>query len=197
MSKLTLDDIADTRAYERERDEFRRRVIELKRRRRVTIGPFVSLVFENAETIRFQIQEMARVERIDTDAGIQAEIDVYNVLVPYPGTLAATMMLELTNDADLRRWLPDLVGIEQAVQFELADGSVVRCRVDEGHARQLTRTEITSSVHYVHFDFEAAQVDALSSGGGALAIVHPAYRHATPLTSDTVTELVTTLRNGG
>jgi hypothetical protein len=82
VSKLTLDDIADLRAYEREREAFREQVIALKKRRRVGVGPFVTFVFENRETIRFQIQEMARVERILTDEGIQTELDTYNPLIP-------------------------------------------------------------------------------------------------------------------
>lgn len=197
MAKLTLEDIADTRAYERDRGEFRRRIIELKKRRRVHVGPFVTFIFENADTIRFQIQEMARIERIHTDEGIQAEIDVYNPLVALPGSLAATMLIELTNDADLREWLPKLVGIETTVQFNLPSGAVVACRVDEHHARQLTRTEITSAVHYVRFDFTPAQVAAFDAPGVRLAITHAAYRHEADLASATAAELVATLRQGG
>src|SRR3954470_288436 len=106
MTKLAIDDIADLRAYERERADFRREVIVLKKRRRVGVGPVVTLLFENRDTIRFQIQEMARAEKIATDEGIQVELDVYNPLIPEPGTLAATMFIELTSDADLREWLP-------------------------------------------------------------------------------------------
>src|SRR5690606_19012421 len=82
MAKLTIDDISDLRAYERERDEFRRHVIALKKRRRVHVGPFVTLVFENRDTIRFQIQEMARVERLITDEAIEQELAIYNPLIP-------------------------------------------------------------------------------------------------------------------
>ena len=71
---LTLDDIVDNAAYEDERDEFRTRIIALKKRRRIGVGEFVTLVFENRETMRFQIQEMARVERMDSDAAIEGEI---------------------------------------------------------------------------------------------------------------------------
>src|SRR4051794_13233226 len=114
MPKLTLADITDLRAYERERDALRKDIIELKRRRRVPVGPFVTLVFENARTIRFQIQEMARVEKILTDDGIETELRIYNPLIPEPGHLAATLFIELTSDDQLREWLPKLVGIERA-----------------------------------------------------------------------------------
>ena len=80
--KLTLDDIADLRAYEREREDFRAHVIALKKRRRVGVGPFMTIVFENRDTIRFQIQEMARVERLATDDAIENELRAYNPLVP-------------------------------------------------------------------------------------------------------------------
>ena len=96
--KLTLDDIADMRAYEREREQFRQRVIELKRRRRVGVGPHVTLVFENRDTIRFQIQEMARIERLYSDAQIEIELAVYNPLIPEAGHLSATLFVELTGD---------------------------------------------------------------------------------------------------
>ena len=113
--KLTLGDIADVRAYERERDAFRQRVIELKRRRRVHVGTLVTFVFENRDTIRFQIQEMARVEKLATDAEIQGELDIYNPMIPERGQLCATMFIELTSDAQVHEWLPKLAGIERSV----------------------------------------------------------------------------------
>ena len=94
--RLTLDDIADLRAYERERAEFSQHVIALKKRRRIHVGPHVTLLFENRDTIRFQIQEMARVEKILSDEGIEAELRAYNPLIPEPGTLSATLFVELT-----------------------------------------------------------------------------------------------------
>jgi len=103
--ELTLDDIADLRAYEREREEFRVRVKELKRRRRVSVGPIVTLVFENRDTVRFQVQEMARAERIHTDEGIQTELDMYNPLIPGRGRLSATLFVELTSKEALTEWL--------------------------------------------------------------------------------------------
>ena len=112
--KLTLDDIADLRAYEREREDFRAEVIALKKRRRVGVGPFMTFVFENRDTIRFQIQEMARVEKLITDEAIETELRTYNPLVPEPGELAATLFIELTSELALRDWLPRLVGIEQS-----------------------------------------------------------------------------------
>ena len=195
--KLTLDDIADLRAYEREREAFREHVKALKRRRRVAIGPFVSMVFENRDTMRFQIQEMARVERLISDEAIEAELRAYNPLIPEPGHLAATLFIELTSDEQLREWLPKMVGIERTVELHLGEGDdveVVACRVDAEHEQLLTREEVTSSVHYLHFDLAPEQVERFAAGPVAVAIAHPAYREETELLPSTVDELLTDLR---
>jgi hypothetical protein len=197
MTKLTIDDISDLRAYERERDEFRARVIALKKRRRVHVGPIVTLLFENHDTIRFQIQEMARAEKLISDEAIETELDIYNPLIPEPGSVSATLFIELTSDAELREWLPKLVGVEQQVELRIGAGpdpQVVRCAVDPEHARQLTRDEITASVHYVHWDLTAAEVEAFAHGPVAVAITHPEYPHVTELGEDTRAELLADLR---
>lgn len=191
--KLTLDDIADARAYEREREEFRAHIIDLKQRRRVAVGTFVSFVFENRDTVRFQVQEMARVEKIATDAGIQTELDVYNPLVPEPGQLCATMFIELTSDASLREWLPKLVGIERTVALTTADGRVVRPVLEAQHAGQLTRDDTTSCVHYLQWAFTPDEV-AAAAAGLTLSIEHPAYLESAELSPSTLAELLTDLR---
>ena len=196
MAKLTLTDIADLRAYEREREGFRAHIIDLKRRRRVSVGPFVTFVFENQDTVRFQIQEMARVERLITDEAIETELRIYNPLIPEPGTLAATLFLELTTDEELRTWLPQLVGIETHVVLRLGAGDdavAVRCTVDADHEKQLTRDEVTAAVHYVHFSLSPAEVDAFRAGPVTLVVDHPAYGHETPLDADNVAELLADL----
>jgi hypothetical protein len=194
VTKLTLDDIADLRAYEREREQFRDHVIALKKKRRVGIGPVVTVVFENRDTVRFQVQEMARAERMLTDEAIQTELDIYNSLVPDPGQLAMTLFIELTDKDGLMNWLPKLVGIERSLELRLADGSVVRSRPEAAHAEQLTREEITASVHYVYFDLTPEQVDAFAAGSVTLAVAHPNYDEATELTEDARRELLQDLR---
>jgi hypothetical protein len=196
-SKLTLDDIADQRAYEREREAFRAHVIELKKRRRVHVGPVVTFVFESRDTIRFQIQEMARAERILTDEGIETELRIYNPLIPEPGHLSATMFIELTDDEQLREWLPKLVGVETQVLLRIgtgADAVDVRCVVDADHEKQLTRDEVTASVHYVHFTLDSAQVAAFGAGPVRLVVDHPNYGYETELTEATRRELLADLR---
>jgi hypothetical protein len=192
--KLTLADIADLRAYERTREEFRDHIIALKKRRRIHVGPHITLMFENRETILFQIQEMARAEKILSDEGIETEIATYNVLIPGPGQLCATLFIELTTDEQLREWLPKLVGIERSVVLRFSDSSEVRCIPDEEHEAQLTREEITASVHYVRFELTSAQVDAFAAGGVTLVIDHPAYPHETVLSDANHTEFLEDLR---
>lgn len=174
--KLSIDDIADVRAYEREREAFKAKVIAMKQRRRLALGPFVSVVFENRDTIRHQIQEMARVERLVSDQDIQTEIDIYNPMIPEPGQLCATLFIELTSDDQMREWLPRLVGIESALVFRLPGGRTVRAHTESQHASQLTRESITAAVHYVQFAFSDDEVEALRAGDVVFACDHPAYR---------------------
>ena len=195
--KLTMDDIADLRAYERERQEFRAHVIALKKRRRIHVGRVLTLVFENRETIRFQIQEMARVEKLITDEAIQDELDTYNSLIPGPGQLCATLFLELTEEAEMRTWLPKLVGIERSMTLRLGDSDdapVVRAKPEAAHAEQLTREEATASVHYVFWDLTPDEVALVEAGPVWLVVDHPEYPHKSVLGPETIGELLTDLR---
>lgn len=187
--ELGLADIADTRAYERERDDFRARIIALKKVRRVGVGPVVSVVFENRETIRFQVQEMARAERLLSDSAIQTELDTYNPLIPGPGQLSVSLYIELTSRAEMEHWLPKLVGIERTVEVELP-GMKVRCEVDEDHASLLTREEVTAAVHFVRFELSPVQMEAFRTGPVAVAIAHDHYRERTVLREETRASLL-------
>ncbi|MBK5223521.1 MAG: DUF3501 family protein [Acidimicrobiia bacterium] len=195
--QLTIADIADMREYERVRDQFRAEIIALKAKRRIGVGPVITLLFENRDTIRFQIQEMARVEKLLTDEAIQAELDVYNPLIPEPGHLEATLFLELTSNEQLLEWLPKLVGIERAVRIRIGDGDTVdevSSIPERAHAAQLTREETTASVHYIGFSFTPAQIERMATEPVALAIDHDHYIESTPLSADTVAELLSDLR---
>ena len=195
-AKLTVGDIADLRAYERERDEFRSRIIDLKKRRRVSVGPVVTLVFENRDTVRFQIQEMARVEKLISDEAIQTELDIYNPLIPEPGRLCATLFIELTTDEELRTWLPKLVGVERSIELRLDGRLVVTSVPEEEHDKQLTRDAITAAVHYVRFELGPEEVAALRTGGAQLAVAHPNYAYATELPEPTLEELRNDVKGG-
>lgn len=184
----------DLRAYERVRDEYRQRVMGRKRRRRVALGPIMTVVFECFDTVRFQVQEMVRVERILTDEGVQEELDVYNRLLPSAGELSATLFIELTSEDDLRHWLPRLVGVERSVGFELSpeggDRGWVASVPEETHAEALTRETVTPAVHYLRFAFHEDEVRRFASGPVALAVRHPAYEARTELTPEVHEELL-------
>jgi len=195
---LSVDDIADLRAYERERPAFRDRVIELKKLRRVPVGPIVTLLFENRDTIRFQIQEMARAERMLDDPQIQAELDIYNPLIPEPGHLSATLFVELTEKAALMEWLPKLVGIERSVELligEAQGAEVIRCRPDPQHEEQLTREDVTASVHYLGFALNPSQVERFATEPVVLAVNHANYAEGTPVREETKIALLADLRD--
>jgi hypothetical protein len=178
---LTLDDVLDLRAYERVRSDYRAKVIAMKKNRRVALGPIMTLVFECLDTVRFQIQEMARVEKIISDEAIQTELDIYNRLLPAPGELSATLLIELTTESDLREWLPKLVGIETQLGVAL-DGDVVLSVPEADHAAALSREEITPAVHYLRFPFSERQVEAFRTAPEvALVSEHPAYPARTVL----------------
>ena len=193
--KLTLDDIADVRAYERKRDSVRAEVIETKRRRRLSFGTVLTLMFENRLTMRYQIQEMARVEKLVTDQDIQVELDIYNAMIPEPGQLCATLFLELTSDEQMHIWLPKLVGIETSVLIALPNGDKVRSIVDEKHAAGLTRTQVTAAVHYLRWELTPGQVDSFASGPVQVEIDHPEYLEVVELLDSTRDELLGDLRD--
>jgi Protein of unknown function (DUF3501) len=180
MRKLTLSDIKDVREYERERDEFRRRIIEMRKRRRVQLGDLLTIVFENTDTMRFQVQEMARAERMVTDEQIAHEIETYNQLIPEVNELSGTLFIEIDNKDELYKWLPRLVGIQRAVAFWLEDGSSVPA-IPEDEER-LTREETTSTVHYLKFGFTSEQVAAFAEGPARIVVDHPSYDAVVELT---------------
>ena len=196
MRKLTVDDIVDLRAYERERDDFRRRIIALKKTRRLALGPLMSIVFENTDTMRWQVQEMARVERMLRDEQIEHEIETYNQLIPDAGQLSGTLMLELTSDADLRAWLPKLVGIERQIVFVFADGSVAVGRTSDEDEERLTRDDTTAAVHFMRFTLTPEQIEAFEAGPVRLRSNHPAYPYEIELDDEQRAALAVDLRDG-
>jgi hypothetical protein len=191
--ELGLSDILDLRAYERVRTDFRAQVMARKRVRRVPLGEVATVVFESVDTVRFQVQEMARVEKIISDEGIAAELEIYNKLLPQRGELSVTLFIELTSDDEMRRWLPRLVGIEKALAIELDGGERVPGVPEAEHEASLTRSEVTAAVHYVRFPFTAAQVSLLGSAPASLVAEHPEYQAQTALSDETRQVLVADL----
>jgi hypothetical protein len=192
--KLSIEDILDLRAYERVRAESRAEVIELKKLRRISLGPVVTLMFENRVTMRSQIHEMIRAEKVMRDEQVMEELHAYNPLIPEAGQLSATLFIELVTEDEMREWLPKLVNIESSIVVRLSDGSEVRSITEEAHAEQLTRDYVTAAVHYVRFEFTPEQVEKFAAGGAQIVCDHPAYQQSVSLQSSTVTELLNDLR---
>jgi hypothetical protein len=137
---------------------------------------------------------MLRVERVVTDEGVLEELKAFNPMIPEPGQLCATLFVELTSDAQMREWLPKLVGIENSIVLRLADATQVRGTVDEQHAEGLTRETVTAAVHYVRFEFTPDQVQEFAKGGVQLRCDLSNYLEAIELPDFTVAELLNDLR---
>ncbi|MGQ0667614.1 MAG: DUF3501 family protein [Nitrospiraceae bacterium] len=153
MKAITPGDVIPYEAYERQREAFRAKIIELKRRRRIAVGPLITLVFENRETLQFQIQEMIRVERILDPAKVQDELDVYNALLPTPDELSATLLIEITDEAVMKQWLDQFMGLDHGETVGIvAGGERTFGRFESGHSHE---TKI-SAVHFVRFRPTAA-----------------------------------------
>ena len=179
MKKLTLDDLElDLDAYGARRAEARAAAIALKKTRRISLGDVVTLVFENHDTLRHQVQEMLFVEQTTDLAKIGEELDVYNPLMPGSHALSATLFLELPDMATLKAELPRLVGIEDCFSLDV-DGSVAKGVGEEGRSRD----DYTATVHYLRFPLTDAQRDAFRdpSVPVALSVDHPNYSDSAPI----------------
>ena len=174
MEKLTLRDIKNIAEYEKERPAFFKHIVALKKRRRVSVGDKVTLVFENRDTVRFQIQEMCRVERIVHDEKIQEEVDVYNGLIPEPNHLAATVFIEITDMKRIREILDTLIGLDEYIAIRLGEDQKIPAMFEPGRSRE----DRIAAVQYVSFQFSSKQIEMLKNPGiGAyLAINHPNYQ---------------------
>ena len=172
MEKVILDDILGFAAYENVRQKFRAEIIEKKKKRRVSVGDRVSIVFENRDTVIFQIQEMLRAERIADLDKIRDEIAAYNELIPNPGELSATLFLEIEDQTNLRDDLLKFLGIAETVFLKVGKCSI-RARFEEGRSK----ADKISAVQYVRFPLDDQARLAFVSGERAeLIIDHPNYK---------------------
>jgi hypothetical protein len=171
-------------SYARERDAFRARVIEHKKHRTVRLGENVTLLFEDELTIRYQVQEMLRVERIFEAEGIQGELDAYNPLVPDGGNWKATMLIEYPDAEERRRALASLKGIERRVWVRVEGSEPVYAIADEDLERE--NEEKTSSVHFLRFELAAARARLQGGAKLAIGVDHPAYRASLDPVPDSV-----------
>jgi Protein of unknown function (DUF3501) len=175
MARIEHGSLLSLEAYARERHAFRARVIEHKKHRSVHLGEHVTLLFEDELTIRYQIQEMLRIERIFEEDGIRQELDAYNPLVPDGSNLKATMMIEYPDVAERQRALAQLKGVEDRVWVQAEDAARVYAIADEDLERE--NEEKTSAVHFLRFELDADMRKALRGGAQLrVGVDHPQYQ---------------------
>jgi len=175
MTRIARDSLLTLEDYARQRKEFRAKVIAHKKLRTVALGGHVTLQFEDELTIRYQIQEMLRIERIFEDEGIRGELDAYNPLIPDGSNLKATMMIEYPDPAERQRMLGRLKGIEDRVWIQVEGCERVYAIADEDLERENEKK--TSSVHFLRFELSDEMRKALRYGVAlAMGVDHPEYR---------------------
>lgn len=174
MAAIARESLQTLETYSKGRKEFRARVIAHKKLRTVHLGEHVTLLFEDEFTMRYQVQEMLLHERIFEEAGIQDELDSYNPLVPDGSNLKATMLIEYDDEAERKRALAGLKGVEDKVWMQVASFARVPAIADEDIERE--NAEKTSAVHFLRFEFTAPMIAALKSGADlALGVDHANY----------------------
>jgi hypothetical protein len=198
-AKIQLKDVLNFFEYEKVRAGMRAKVIDLKRLRRVPVGEHLSFVFENRDTVLFQIQEMCRVERITDDARVQDELDVYNALLPGPGELSATLFIEITDKDQIQPVLDSFKGIDSGgidggptVWIQVGKDFAVPGEFEAGHSDE--EKGKLSAVHFVRFAFPPEAVLAFADSPVHLVVDHPAARARVELSSETKVQLLEDLR---
>jgi Protein of unknown function (DUF3501) len=175
MPRIARESLLTLEAYARQRSAFRERVLAHKKARTVHLGENLTLLFEDELTVRYQIQEMLRIEKTFEQAGIQDELDVYNPLVPDGQNWKATLLVEYEDVEERRRALARLQGIEDRVWVQVAGQPRAQAIADEDLERETAAK--TSSVHFVRFELTPAMTAALKAGAGlAIGVDHPEYR---------------------
>ncbi|MCG7944698.1 MAG: DUF3501 family protein [Candidatus Thiodiazotropha taylori] len=174
MTQLSHEDLYSLEEYSRIRQEFRNRVIDHKKSRRLPIGPHAALYFEDELTMQYQIQEMLRIERIFEHDGIQDELDVYNPLIPDGTNWKATFMMEYDDVEERKQALAKLIGIENAIWLAVEGHEKIRPIANEDLER--TTEDKTSAVHFIRFELTEGMIESLKNGAKLSAgIDHAEY----------------------
>lgn len=191
---ITPDTLLTLEAYAKARASMRTEIIRHKKLRSVHLGNHMTLLFEDEKTVRYQVQEMLRIEKIFEEEGIQAELDAYNPLIPDGSNFKATMLIEYANETERRAALAGLIGIEDRLFIQVEGQPRVYAIADEDLDRE--NDEKTSAVHFVRFELTPAMMEALKSGAQMMiGCDHPNYPfHLEELPVETLASLVTDLR---
>lgn len=186
MNKIQVTDIMPTDDYNRIRDEYRQRMLDVKKNRRVGVGEYLMFLFENADTMKYQIQEMVRIEQIQNPEAIQHEIDTYNELVPDRDEISASLLIELDDPQARAFKLRELVGLQDSVSMLIDKDYQIHAEFDD---RQITDGKI-SSVHYIKFPLGEKAADAfLSTESVEILVTHPACSYRQELTPEQLAAL--------
>ena len=187
---ISRDSLMSLEAYHKARPEMRKQIIEHKKIRTVHLGNHISLLFEDELTLRYQVQEMLRIEKIFEDEGIQSELDAYNPLCPDGSNFKATMLIEYGNVAERRVALSKLIGVEDRLFIQVEGQPRVYAIADEDLERETE--EKTSAVHFVRFELTPDMKSALKNGAQMMVgCDHPNYpAHVEELPSDTLSALL-------
>jgi hypothetical protein len=193
MSKITRESLMTLEAYHKARPEMRKQAIEERRKRSVRLGEHLNLLFENELLMRYQVQEMLRVEKIFDDEGIQDELGAYNPLVPDGSNFNATMMLEYPNESERRLALSKLLGVEHKMFVQVEGQPRVYAIANEDLER--TTADKTSSVHFMRFELTPEMKKSLKTGAQMMVgCDHKEYpMHVETLPDDTLASLVNDL----
>ena len=192
MPQIAPGSLLSLEAYARERNSYRSRVIAHKKLRTVHAGDHVTLIFEDEQTIRYQVQEMLRIERIFEEEGIRGELEAYNPLIPDGGNWKATMLIEYPEPEERRRRLSELKGVEDRTWVQVEGCDRVWAIADEDLERE--NEDKTSAVHFLRFELDEHMRRALKQGAGlAAGVDHPNYRASVSVAPDVRACLVTDL----
>jgi TusA-related sulfurtransferase len=182
MNKITFKDILPLPEYEKVRETLKRKVIQLKEERRIHLGEIVTVLFENQETVKRQIQEMMRVEHIYEEQKIQNEIDIYNALIPDQDELSATLFIEIVEESKIKPQLDQMIGLDngKSLFFQIGPDRVY-AKFEEGHSNESR----ISAVHYVRFNLTPEQIKRFQTQKDAISlrIDHINYQAETRLTN--------------
>jgi hypothetical protein len=190
---ITRESLMSLETYARERASFRAKALEHKKKRTVRLGEHMTLQFEDELTIRYQVQEMLRIERIFEDDGIQGELDAYNPLIPDGSNWKATMLIEYPDVNERRRELARLIGVQDRMFVEVEGHARVLAIADEDLPRD--NEEKTSAVHFLRFEFTPAMREAIKAGAAVkLGCDHTNYPAHVAIAPETLASLAGDLR---
>tara|TARA_B110000014_G_C20085042_1_gene567390 strand:- start:70 stop:645 length:576 start_codon:yes stop_codon:yes gene_type:complete len=181
---LKKEDLYKLEEYSVERNKFKEKVLEVKNNRSVLVGENINLLFENSLTIKYQVQEMLRIEKIFESEAIQEELDTYNPLIPNGNNLKATMLIEYTDVSERKNWLQKLKGVEKKIWIKIGSNDQIFPYADEDLEREDENK--TSAVHFLRWELSKNQIQDFKNGNVlSIGVTHPEY-NASHIIQDTV-----------